>query len=80
MRTFDRGVIFIDEMALDQLDRQTRLAHATAPDDDQLVFPEKLHGRSVTRQQANTPHMPDGIICSIIMKPFPESNPLLKPL
>lgn len=44
-RTFDCRVIFIDEVALDQLDGQARLADTTATDDDELVFPQKLQAR-----------------------------------
>lgn len=43
MRTFDGRIVFIDEVALDQLDGQARLPHASASDHDQLVLPEKLH-------------------------------------
>lgn len=42
--TLNGRVVFIDKVALDQLDGQARLAHATAADDDQLVFAEKLRG------------------------------------
>lgn len=37
--TFDCGIIFIDEMALNQLYGQTTLANASSADDDKLVFP-----------------------------------------
>ena len=41
-RTFDRRIIFIDEMTLDQLDGQTRLPHASSTDHDKLVLPQEL--------------------------------------
>lgn len=40
--TFDRRVIFVDEVRLDQLDCEAGLSHTTASDDDQLVFPQEL--------------------------------------
>lgn len=40
--TFNRRVILVDKVALDQLDGQTRLSDTTATDYDQLVFSEKL--------------------------------------
>lgn len=42
VRTFDCRVIFIDEVALDELDCEARLAHTSSTDDDELVFPEEL--------------------------------------
>lgn len=42
VRTFDCRVIFIDEVALDELDCEARLAHTSSADDDELVFPEEL--------------------------------------
>ena len=41
-RTFDGRVILVDEMALDQLDRQTRFTDATTADDDELVLSQEL--------------------------------------
>ena len=41
-RTLDCRVIFVDEMALDQLDGEARLADTTTANDDELVFPQKL--------------------------------------
>lgn len=38
MRTFNRRVIFIDEVTLDQLNRQARFADATTADNDELVL------------------------------------------
>lgn len=42
LRTFDGRVIFVDEVALDELDGQTTLSDTTATDYDELVFPEEL--------------------------------------
>lgn len=42
MRTFDRRIIFIHEVALDELDGQTTLSHTTTSDHHELVFPEEL--------------------------------------
>jgi len=42
LRTFDGRVIFVDEMALDELDRQTTLSHSTTTNYHELVFPEEL--------------------------------------
>lgn len=42
MLTLDGRVVLVDEVALDQLDRQTRLSDSTAADYYQLVFSEKL--------------------------------------
>ena len=42
MRTLNSRVVFVDEMALDQLDGETRLADTTTADHDQLVFSRKL--------------------------------------
>ncbi len=63
-RTFDGGVIFVDEMALDQLNCQTGLSHTSTSDDDQLVFSEKLHGMTVSNSHADN---------------LTSDNPLLKP-
>lgn len=41
-RTFNRGIIFIDEVALDQLDRQARFTHAASTDDDEFILSQKL--------------------------------------
>lgn len=48
VRTFDCGIIFIDEVALDELNREARLAHTTSSNDDELVFPEELKHRNDT--------------------------------
>lgn len=42
VRTFDCRVIFINEVALDELDCEARLAHTSSTDDDELVFPKEL--------------------------------------
>lgn len=42
VRTFDCGVIFVDEMALDELDREAGFTHTSSSNYDELVFPEKL--------------------------------------
>lgn len=51
-RTFDSRVVFVDEVALDELDGQARLSDATTTDDDELVFTKELlhrEGRAVSR-------------------------------
>lgn len=40
--TFDRGVIFVHEVALYQLDGQAGLSDSSSPDDDELVFSQEL--------------------------------------
>lgn len=40
--TFDGGIIFIDKMALDELDGQTRFTNSTASDYDELVLAKEL--------------------------------------
>lgn len=42
MFTLDCWVIFIDEMALDQLDRKTRFTNTTSTDDHQFILSQKL--------------------------------------
>ena len=42
MRTFDCRVVFVDEMALDELDCETTLSHSTTTYYHQLIFPEEL--------------------------------------
>lgn len=42
MLTLDGRVVLVYEVALDQLDSQTRLSDSTAADDYQLVLSEKL--------------------------------------
>lgn len=51
LRTFDGRVIFVDEVALDELDGQTTLTNTTTTDDYELVFPKELgsHGQSMSR-------------------------------
>lgn len=46
MRTFYRRVVLVDEVALDELDGETTLSHATATDDHQLVFPQELRRKT----------------------------------
>src|SRR5688572_6619116 len=41
-RTFNRGIVFVDEMALNQLNRQARFTNTTAADDDELVLSQEL--------------------------------------
>lgn len=41
-RTFNGWVILIDEMALDQLNRQTRFTDTTSTDNHQFVFSQEL--------------------------------------
>ena len=41
-RTFNCGIIFIDEMALYQLDRQAGLSDSTTAHNNELVFSQKL--------------------------------------
>jgi len=42
LRTFDGRVVFVDEMALDELDGQATLSDTTTTDYHELVFPEEL--------------------------------------
>jgi hypothetical protein len=42
MRTFDCRVVFVHEMALDELDCETALSHSTTAHYHQFVFPEEL--------------------------------------
>jgi hypothetical protein len=42
LRTFDGRVVFVDEMALDELDGQTTLSDSTATNYHEFVFPEEL--------------------------------------
>jgi hypothetical protein len=52
MRTLNGRVIFVDEMRLDQLDCEARLADATTADHHQLVFSRELQrhrARSVSK-------------------------------
>lgn len=42
LRTFDGRVIFVDEMALDELNGQTTLSDTTTSNYHKLVFPEEL--------------------------------------
>lgn len=43
--TFYRRIIFVHEMALDQLNGEAGLSDTTSADNDELVFPEELCGR-----------------------------------
>jgi hypothetical protein len=38
VRTFNGGIIFVDEVTLNELNRQARLADATSTNNDKLVF------------------------------------------
>jgi len=42
-RTFNRWVVLVDEVALDELDGQARLADTTSADHDELVLAQELH-------------------------------------
>lgn len=42
LRTFDGRIVFVDEMALDELDGQATLSDSTTTDYHELVFPEEL--------------------------------------
>lgn len=42
MRTFDCRVVFINEVALDELDCEAALSYSTTSYHHQLVFPEEL--------------------------------------
>ena len=42
MHTLNRGIIFVGEMALDQLDGEARFTDTSSADNDQLVLPQKL--------------------------------------
>lgn len=41
-RTLNGWIVFVDEMALNQLNRETRFTDTTSTDDHQLVFSQKL--------------------------------------
>ncbi len=41
-RTLNRWIVFVDEVALDQLDGQAGFAHTTTADHNELVLSEKL--------------------------------------
>lgn len=43
-RTFDCRVVLVDEMALDELDGQTRFTDTTTTNHDQLVLSQELEG------------------------------------
>jgi hypothetical protein len=47
--TLDGRIVLVYEVALDQLDSQTRLSDSTAADNYQLVFSEKLRGLAGAR-------------------------------
>lgn len=51
LRTFDGRVIFVDEVALDELDSQATLSDTATTDDYELVFPKELggHGQPMPR-------------------------------
>lgn len=45
LRTFNGGIVLIDEMALDELYCEAALSHTSTADDNKLVFPEELRQR-----------------------------------
>lgn len=47
-------------MALDQLNGQARLSHASTSNDDQLVFSKKLHGKDNTVSNGDEGKFPIG--------------------
>lgn len=49
--TLNCRVVLVDEMALDQLDRQARFTDTTTADDDELVLSQELSGAKC--QQSN---------------------------
>lgn len=51
-RTFNRRIIFVDKVALDQLDRQTRLSDTTTADNDELILAQKLQEENVLANSA----------------------------
>lgn len=51
-RTFDRRIIFVDEVALDQLDRQTRLSDTTTANNNELILAQKLQQENVLASSA----------------------------
>jgi len=51
VRTFDRRVVFVHKVTLDELYRQATLAHTTAANHHQLVFPEELKRAPELAQQ-----------------------------
>lgn len=50
--TFDRRIIFVDKVALDQLDRQTRLSDTTTADNNELILAQKLQQENVLASSA----------------------------
>jgi hypothetical protein len=44
--TFNSRIIFIDEMALYQLNRQAGFSDSTSAYDDELVFSQELHSQT----------------------------------
>lgn len=55
VRTFDCGVIFVDEMALDELDREAGFTHTSSSNYNELVFPEKLTRRKKSESATARP-------------------------
>lgn len=45
-RTFDCRVVLVDEVALDELDGQTRFTDTTTADHHQLVLSQELEGQA----------------------------------
>ena len=41
--TFDSGIVFVDEMALYQLDSKTRFPYTSTADNNELIFSQKLY-------------------------------------
>ena len=88
-QTFDCGIIFIHEVALDELDGQAGFTHATSPDHDQLVFSQKLCQERVSNFHpiekflgADAPLKPSDLDCGAdesVSAPFSASLGALKP-
>ena len=61
VHTFDSWIIFVDEMALDELDREARFPNTTPSDNNQFIFTEKLCLNAICQEQTlHYPyHLPD---------------------
>ena len=60
MRTLNCRVILVDKVGLDELDREARLADATAADHDQLVVSGKLRRRHPLATHGNRARWAEG--------------------
>lgn len=71
IRTFNCGIIFIDEMTLYQLNSQARLSDSTTANNDELVLSQKLFRQESHDQQwtsGNTSF--ENMYWSLPLRPF----------